>query len=134
MASYQTHHTGNTVSWNPRARPVCPLLLYGETHHYQLWPLPIRAACPPLTSAERGREVPGCAIPRADDAGKDGVPLQDVAWEAAVPDLVSYVESCSMENAFQYFPRISTCVARQNYGEKKKKKKKVLIRTIYTTK
>ena len=64
-----------------------------------------------LTSTERGWEVPGGPIPGADDAGQDGMALQDVARETAVSDLVSYVESCPVEDSLQDFPRISTCVA-----------------------
>lgn len=65
-----------------------------------------------LTPAKRSREVPGSTIPRADDAGENRMAFQDIARETAVPDLISYVEPCSVQNSFQDFPRISTCVAR----------------------
>lgn len=52
------------------------------------------------TSAERSWEVPGCTISRADNASQNGMTFQDVAGEAAVPDLVAYVEPRSVENSF----------------------------------
>ena len=64
------------------------------------------------TSAERSWEVPGCTIPRADNASQNGVTFQDVAGETAVLDLVAYVEPRSVENSFQYLPRVSTRVTR----------------------
>lgn len=65
-----------------------------------------------LTPAEGSRKVPGSSIPTADNAGQNRVAFQDVAGEAAVPDLVPDVEPCSVQNAFQDLPRISTRVAR----------------------
>lgn len=63
------------------------------------------------TSAERGGEVPGGSVPRADDAGQGRVAFQDVARQTAVPDFVSDVESRSVEHTLQDFPRVSARVA-----------------------
>lgn len=63
------------------------------------------------TPAKWSWKVPGSTIPRADDAGQNRMAFQDIARETAVPDFVSYVESCAVENSFQYLPRISTCMA-----------------------
>ena len=56
-------------------------------------------SCAAPTSAERGWEVPGGTVPGADDAGQDRVAFQDVAGETAVPDFVSDVEPCSVEDS-----------------------------------
>lgn len=73
------------------------------------------------TSAEGGREVPGGAAPRADDAGESRVALQDVAGQAAVADLVSDVEPGSVQHPFQDVPWVPARVAGQHWGRRKER-------------